>query len=113
MILRSLPSVVPALLAAVALHGEDAKSIRVALYDDAGAFGKGVPRITEQLGKAKDVKLTIVKGPEIASGVLKDFDVVIFSGGSGSKQAAGIGEKGREEVQKFVKGGGGYIGICG
>ena len=59
------------------------------------------------------MKLTIVKGPEIASGVLKDFDVVIFSGGSGSKQAAGIGDKGREEVQKFVKSGGGYVGICG
>ncbi len=91
----------------------DSKPIRVALYDDAGAFGKGVPRITEQLGKVKDVKLTIVKGPEIAGGVLKDFDVVIFSGGSGSKQAAGIGESGRVEVQKFVKNGGGYIGICG
>jgi putative intracellular protease/amidase len=87
--------------------------IRVALYDDAGAFGKGVPRITEQLGKVKDVKLTIVKGSEIAGGILKDFDVVIFSGGSGSKQSAGIGEQGVAEVQKFVKGGGGYIGICG
>ena len=89
------------------------KPIRVALYDDAGAFGKGVPRISEQLGKVKDVKLTIVKGPEIAGGVLKDYDVVIFSGGSGSKQAGGIGEAGREEVRKFVQNGGGYIGICG
>src|SRR6478736_1052659 len=79
------------------------KPIRVALYDDAGAFGKGVPRISEQLGKVKDVKLTIVKGPEIAGGVLKDYDVVIFSGGSGSKQAEGIGEAGREEVRKFVQ----------
>ena len=90
----------------------DPKTIRVALYDDAGAFGKGVPRITEQLGKVKDVKLTIVKGPEIASGVLKDFDVVIFAGGSGHAEAEGIGETGRENVRKFVKDGGGYIGIC-
>jgi glutamine amidotransferase-like uncharacterized protein len=101
------------LLPASFIPAADSKIVRVALYDDAGAFGKGVPRITEQLGKVKDVKLTIVKGPEIASGVLKDYDVVIFSGGSGSKQAAGIGGAGREEVQKFVKNGGGYIGICG
>lgn len=113
MITRLLPAVLPVLFATVMVRGEDTKAVRVALYDDAGAFGKGVPRITEQLGKAKDVKLTIVKGPEIAGGILKDFDVVIFSGGSGSKQAAGIGEKGREEVQKFVREGGGYIGICG
>lgn len=91
----------------------DSKPIRVALYDDAGAFGKGVPRITEQLGKVRDIKLTIVKGPEIAAGALEDFDVVIFGGGSGSKQAAGIGDAGREQVRKFVKNGGGYIGICG
>lgn len=107
------PLLIGLLLPATFIAAADSKPIRVALYDDAGAFGKGVPRITEQLGKVKDVKLTIVKGPEIAGGVLKDYDVVIFSGGSGSKQAAGIGDAGRAEVQKFVKDGGGYIGICG
>ena len=103
------------LLAAASLHlgAADASPIRVALYDDAGAFGKGVPRVTELLGKTADAKVTIVKGEEIAGGVLKDFDVVIFTGGSGSKQATGIGEAGRTEVRKFVENGGGYIGICG
>jgi glutamine amidotransferase-like uncharacterized protein len=37
---------------------------------------------------------------------------VIFSGGSGSREAAAIGEAGREEVRRFVREGGGYIGIC-
>src|SRR5262249_31175158 len=45
-------------------------------------------------------------------GSLKDFDVVIFTGGSGSAQAKTIGEKGREEVREFVRRGGGYVGIC-
>ena len=94
-------------------HGADQAPIRVALYDDAGAFGKGVPRVTEILSKAPDVKLTVVKGSDIAGGALKDYDVVIFTGGSGSKQAAGIGEAGREQVRQFLKKGGGYIGICG
>jgi putative intracellular protease/amidase len=91
---------------------EDARPIRVDLYDDAGSAGKGVPRITEQLGKVSDIKLTIISGKQIAEGTLADCDVVIFSGGSGSKQAAGIGEEGREAVRKFVNGGGGYVGIC-
>jgi glutamine amidotransferase-like uncharacterized protein len=99
--------------AATSLCAADAKPIRVALYDDAGAFGKGVPRVTELLGKTPDVKVTIVKGADIAGGVLKDYDVVVFTGGSGSKQAAGIGEAGKAEVRRFVENGGGYIGICG
>ena len=90
----------------------DAKPIRVALFDDDGAFGKGVPNVTAQLGKTTDIKVTKVKGKEIAAGVLKDFDVVIFSGGSGSKEAEAIGEKGRENVREFVRNGGGYVGIC-
>jgi hypothetical protein len=53
-----------------------------------------------------------VKGSDIAGGVLKDFDVVIFTGGSGHTEADALGEKGREEVREFVRGGGGYLGIC-
>ncbi|MEZ5299672.1 MAG: BPL-N domain-containing protein [Verrucomicrobiales bacterium] len=36
----------------------------------------------------------------------------MFPGGSGSKQAAGLGEAGREKVRAFVAGGGAYLGIC-
>ncbi len=99
------------LLATSALAAES-KPIRVALYDDAGAAGKGVPRVTELLGKTSDVKVTKVKGKDIAAGVLKDFDVVVFTGGSGHAEADAVTEKGREEVRQFVHGGGGYVGIC-
>ena len=88
------------------------KTIRVGVFKDAGAAGKGVPRVTELLGKTEDIKVTHLTGKEIASGVLTNFDVVMFTGGSGSKQAESLGEKGREEVRRFVRGGGGYIGIC-
>lgn len=94
------------------LPAGDTKPIRVALYDDAGSTGKGVPRVTELLGKDANFKLTLLKGADIAAGVLKDHDVVIFTGGSGSKQAAGLGETGKAEVRKFVENGGGYVGIC-
>jgi glutamine amidotransferase-like uncharacterized protein len=96
----------------ITLHAQDTRPIRVALYDDAGSTGKGVPRVTELLGKDAAFKLTILKGAEIAAGALKDQDVVIFTGGSGSKQAAGLGEAGKAEVRKFVENGGGYVGIC-
>jgi hypothetical protein len=52
-------------------------------------------------------------GPaDIQAGVLNQFDVVIFPGGSGSKEAAAIGPDGCAAVREFVKSGGGYVGIC-
>jgi glutamine amidotransferase-like uncharacterized protein len=86
--------------------------LRIALFDDAGSTGKGVPKMKEHLAKAPGFAVTVVKGEQIREGVLKDFDVVIFTGGSGSKQAETIGESGRAEVRKFIGNGGGYVGIC-
>jgi glutamine amidotransferase-like uncharacterized protein len=97
------------------LRAEDkapAKPIRVALYDAEGSTGKGVPRVKELLGKEKDVELVVFKPEDIRAGKLAGFNVVMFTGGSGSKQAEAIGEEGRAKVREFVEGGGGYIGIC-
>ena len=44
--------------------------------------------------------------------LLRQFDVIIFPGGSGSKQGKAIGELGRDHVRQFARGGGGIIGIC-
>jgi glutamine amidotransferase-like uncharacterized protein len=86
--------------------------IKVALYDDVGATGKGIPCVTEIIGKTSDIKLTRLKGADIAAGALSGYDLVMFTGGSGSAEAGGLGEKGREEVRGFVRNGGGYVGIC-
>lgn len=86
--------------------------IRVALFDDYGSFGKGVPRCSELLKAHSDIQVTLVKPPLIREGGLKDFDVVIFTGGSGGKQAGTLGLVGREQVRRFVEAGGGYLGIC-
>lgn len=95
---------------------EESKSpaIRVALFDDDGSFGKGVPRVAELLGKDSSFTLTKLKGSQIGDGTLKreTFDVVVFTGGSGSKQSKAIGEPGLVAVRQFVQEGGGYIGIC-
>jgi glutamine amidotransferase-like uncharacterized protein len=89
----------------------DEKPIRVALFDDTGSAGKGVPNVKEQLAKAKEIQVTVMNGADIQAG-LDGYDVVIFTGGSGSKQSKTIGNQGRENVHKFVEKGGGYVGIC-
>jgi glutamine amidotransferase-like uncharacterized protein len=93
-------------------NNADAALIRVALFDDVGCSGPGVARVTQQIGAARGNRTTKIKGAEIADGRLKEFDVVIFTGGSASQQSKTLGDKGREEIRKFVRDGGGYIGIC-
>ena len=88
------------------------KNIRVALYEDTGASGKGVPFVCTELGECGDVNVTKVSAKQIRDGVLKDFDVVVFTGGGASTQAKTLGDQGRANVKHFVENGGGYMGIC-
>ena len=100
------------LLLTLGLVAADRPVIKVAVYDDKGATGKGIPSVEAILGQTADIKLTRLKGADIANGGLQGYDLVMFTGGSGSAEAAGLGEKGREEVRDFVRHGGGYVGIC-
>ena len=49
---------------------------------------------------------------DIRGGALTNYDVVIFAGGSGSKQAEALNEQGRTAVRGFVEKGGVFVGIC-
>jgi putative intracellular protease/amidase len=84
---------------------------RVALYDAGGTGGQGEFAVERILaGAGMDV---LHVGPEeIAAGALPQFQLLIVPGGSGSREAAAIGAKGREQIRQFVQHGGGYMGIC-
>jgi hypothetical protein len=87
---------------------------RVAIYNGPGA-SRTASRHLDKLLRAKPGTLVRLIGPpDIADGVLSgQFDAIVFGGGSGSGQSAGIGPGGVKAVRAFVKGGGGYLGICG
>lgn len=85
---------------------------RVAVYDGAGNGGVGVPKVLEALTATPGFQGVRVSPEDIQAGVLGQFDVVMFTGGSGSGQAKAIGETGRAKVRSFVEQGGGYVGIC-
>src|SRR4051812_18762966 len=53
-----------------------------------------------------------VGAKDIREGVLKEMDVLVQPGGSGSKQAEALQPEGCDAIREFVKGGGGYVGIC-
>ncbi|MCB1062656.1 MAG: ThuA domain-containing protein [Verrucomicrobiae bacterium] len=88
-----------------------AQPIRVALYVDAGT-GDSREKVVEALGTDAAISVTRLKAAEIQTGKLKDFDVLIHPGGSGSKQGKCLAEKGRTEIRNFVSRGGGYVGFC-
>lgn len=86
--------------------------IRIALYKGPGTGGAGPTNLLKRLNHAPETSITEVSPAEIQSGALTNYNVVIFGGGSGSKEAEAIGEIGRSNVVNFVSNGGGYVGIC-
>ncbi len=85
--------------------------LRVAIYDRTGE-SKGPTTLAKLLTDKKGFAVSRVSGKAIRDGALRDADVVIFPGGSGSSQAKHLEEAGSEEVRRFVREGGGYVGIC-
>lgn len=90
-----------------------AEIIDVAIYRGPGVGGSGPDAILKTLTeRPSEFTARFVTPEEIRAGILREFDAVIFPGGSGSRQAEGLGGDGREVVREFVRNGGGYLGIC-
>lgn len=86
--------------------------LAVAIYDGYGSTGGGIPNVRAEMRARDDVYVALLADHDIDHGMLRHFDVVVFSGGSGSSQAHSIGELGRDNVRAFLAAGGGYVGIC-
>jgi len=86
--------------------------IKVAVYDDKGS--PRTPRDFQRVfgGDPAHFSLTFVSAEQIRAGVLKDFDVVVQGGGGSKAQAEQLQPEGVSAIREFVRGGGGYLGIC-
>ncbi len=82
---------------------------RVAIFDDAGA-GEG--KVLRVLDKRPELFICHVGPRDLRPAVLEQFDVLVFPGGSGSRQGRAIGGEGRDHVREYAREGGGIIGIC-
>lgn len=87
-------------------------SIRVAVFADFGASGICVQEALAALEIDPEIVPRKISGVEIAQGELKKLDVILFPGGSGSRQSNSLGDVGRKKVIDFVEHGGGFVGIC-
>lgn len=90
----------------------DLSGIRVALYfshrmDEHSALAMG--RTFQWMG----CQVVIVNKDSIKNGFLNNFDVLACPGGESRPEPWGeLGLEGKSKVQAFIRGGGGYIGIC-
>ncbi len=91
---------------------ERIRPLKIAIYDGDGSTAKGIAAVSARASQLPGAKLTSVKAADMGTRDLAEFDIVIFSGGSGSAQSKAIGEAGRKNVRAFVERGGGYLGIC-
>ena len=91
---------------------EKTKALKIAIFAGKGAPDDGIANVTARIQSLPLATVTRVQAGDWATIDLRAFDLVVFSGGSGSAQAEAIGEAGRSNVREYVRNGGGYVGIC-
>ncbi|MFT3787845.1 MAG: BPL-N domain-containing protein [Tepidisphaeraceae bacterium] len=87
---------------------------RIGVYDGLGSNrSPGPEAMYGILSTLKDVRVTFVGPSELRDAdAVKQFDVLMFPGGSGSGQARALGPTGRANVKSWVDAGGAYVGNC-
>jgi len=88
------------------------KPVKVAIYDGGGSSKAGVEAVKRAMSSIVGTEVTLVSTEQMGTVNLKAFDTVIFCGGVARTQAKSIGEAGMTNVREYVRGGGGYVGIC-
>lgn len=91
---------------------ENIKKLSIGIYTGNGAAEEGIQDVKNNIHDVLNIETHELSAETIQSTDLSDFDVLIFSGGSGSKQAESLGAKGREHIRNYVQNGGKYLGIC-
>jgi hypothetical protein len=89
------------------------RPIRAVVLNANGADRFCIIETLEALKIDKGIEPSTISAAEIVTGNLKDVDVIVFPGGSGSKQYNSLGSSLRNRIRDFVmKEGKGVVGIC-
>ncbi len=91
----------------------DNNSIHVGVFNGEGASPVCVIETIEALRIDSGITAREISGADIMNGALKQLDVLIFPGGSGSKEYNNLGQIAADKVRDFAfKDGKGLVGIC-
>lgn len=86
--------------------------LRIAIYDHAERPSSGPRNLLTFLTPDQGFHCERISPEQIRAGKLTDYEVLIVPGGSASKQAEMLEEKGLAAIRSFVHRGGSYVGIC-
>jgi len=92
----------------------DDSPIKVAVFNAEKGVGPSAEDMVIALGSSDSINILVerITSDEIRAGKLADIDVLVHPGGSGGGQGRDLDTLGREAVREFIRGGGGYLGVC-
>lgn len=97
---------------AIVASGEHDRLLRIGMFDGPGTTTAGHRNLGLTFEDTDAYAFSHFGPKDVSESFLNQFDLVIFPGGSGSKQGKALGSKARESVRSYVRDGGGIMGIC-
>ena len=85
--------------------------MRLAVYAGPGTR-LGMHHLLQEMQRLPQAEVVPIGAEEIDAGMLRHFNVVLFPGGSSTRQGESLGNVDRNRVRQFIEQGGGYVGIC-
>jgi hypothetical protein len=79
------------------------------LWDESLAWGLMARRALKEAG----LPFETLRSEEIRGGALSRYRMLFVPGGWASNKLSALGERGQEEIRRFVEDGSSYLGICG
>jgi hypothetical protein len=79
------------------------------LWDESFAWGLMAYQALTEAGLPFD----LLRSEEIRGGALSRYRMLFVPGGWASQKLTALGDRGQEEIKRFVEEGGSYLGICG
>lgn len=112
--IQILPVIFMLLLTISCKDETDDSPIQVAVFKAENGVGPSSEDMIAALGSSDSINIRVVRitSDEIRAGKLADIDVLVHPGGSGGAQGKDLDTLGREAVREFIRGGGGYLGVC-
>ena len=92
---------------------EPLPDIKIGVYAGSGANASSVKAIENSLGSFPELCVERVQERDVRQGGLRDCQVLIMPEGSAEEIRQTLGKDGCRNIEKFVAGGGGYMGIGG
>ena len=88
---------------------KSSRSDAALLWDESFLWGLMAYRALRNNG----LPFRLLRGVDIREGRLEGYSLLFVPGGWASQKMMALGDKGAEEIRKFVGKGGNYLGICG